>query len=258
MARRWRRSRALAFSLSVGALVLAPVGDAAAQSPRFQLELEAGPAWISRNDVQIPNNATATRFSLNDVTGSGPWPAGRVYLTWNLNERHGLRLLAAPLSITETGTLSQPVRFAGGSYTASAPLAATYTFNSYRLTYRYQLRKTERSRLWIGATGKIRDATVQLEQGSISTRKDDLGFVPLLHVAGDVRLTPSWTLGTDIDALGGGPGRAIDAAVKFGYDRGGRVAYHVGYRTVEGGADVDEVFSFAWVHYGVASIVLRW
>jgi hypothetical protein len=77
-------------------------------------------------------------------------------------------------------------------------------------------------------------------------------------VAGDWRFTPRWHLGTDIDALGGGPGRAIDAALRLGYDPGGRLAYNIGYRTVEGGADIDEVFSFAWVHYGVASLVWRW
>ena len=229
-----------------------------AQTARVQVELEAGPAWISRNDARIPNNQTATRFSLNDVTGSGPWPAGRVYVPWNVNDRHGLRVLAAPLSITETGTLSAPVRFVGGDYTANTAIDATYTFNSYRLTYRYRLRDTDRTRVWIGATGKIRDATIQLEQGSVSTRKDDLGFVPLLHVAADWRLTSRWQVGTDIDALAGGPGRAIDAALKLGYDPGGPVSFHVGYRTVEGGVDVDEVYSFAWVHYGVASIVWRW
>ncbi|WP_373065337.1 hypothetical protein [Gemmatimonas sp.] len=253
-----QRYTAAVHAVASVAMVASLAGTAAAQTPRFQLELEAGPAWISRNVVQIPNNATATRFSLNEVTGSGPWPAGRAYFTWNVNERHGLRALAAPLSITETGRLRNPVSFAGGSYTASAPVEATYAFNSYRLTYRYQWRNTERTRLWVGFTGKIRDATVQLAQGSVSTRKDDLGFVPLLHVAGEWRTASNWQLGTDIDALAGGPGRAIDAAVKLGYDPRGRFGVHVGYRTVEGGADVDEVYSFSWIHYAVASLVWRW
>ncbi len=199
-------------ALSTTAIALAVAPDVYAQTPRVQVEIEAGPAWVSRNEVQIPNNARATRFSLNDVTGTGPWPAGRVYVTWNVNERHGLRVLAAPLSLTETGTLSGPVNFAGGSYSATSPVNATYTFNSYRLTYRYQFRDTDRTNAWIGLTGKVRDATVRLAQGAQSTRKDDLGFVPLLHFAGDWRITPRWQLGTDIDALAGGPGRAIDAA----------------------------------------------
>ena len=31
----------------------------------------------------------------------------------------------------------------------------------------------------------------------------------------------------------------------------------VGYRTLEGGADVDDVYNFAWFHYAVASAVYR-
>jgi hypothetical protein len=31
----------------------------------------------------------------------------------------------------------------------------------------------------------------------------------------------------------------------------------LGYRTVEGGADVEEVYSFAWLHYGAVSLVWR-
>jgi len=29
-----------------------------------------------------------------------------------------------------------------------------------------------------------------------------------------------------------------------------------GYRTVEGGADVDEVYNFAWLHYAVGSLAV--
>lgn len=253
-----KQHRIVVCAAALIASALANPASAQAQTPRLEIEVEAGPTWISRNNAQIPNNTSATRFSLNDVTGSGPFPAGRFYATWNINERHSLRALVAPLSVTESGTLSQPVNFAGGSYTTGAPVEATYKFNSYRLTYRYKLRSSERSNLWVGATAKIRDANIRLAQGSTTTNKKDLGFVPLLHVAADWRATNRLVLLTDIDALAGGPGRAIDATAKVSYDRGGRVAYRVGYRMVEGGADVDEVYSFAWVHYAVASVAVRW
>jgi hypothetical protein len=64
------------------------------------------------------------------------------------------------------------------------PLDATYTFNSYRLTYRYHLHEGPRSSAWVGFTAKIRDAEIALAQGATASRKDDLGFVPLLHVPG--------------------------------------------------------------------------
>ena len=40
---------------------------------KVELELEAGPVWQTRNDVQIPNTAAGTRFSLVDLAGKGPW-----------------------------------------------------------------------------------------------------------------------------------------------------------------------------------------
>ena len=86
--------------------------------------------WQASNDVQIPNDELGTRFSLKDLVGQGPWPAGRLYLTWNVNRRHSLRALLAPLSYTETGSFESPVDFAGESYLPGLPTEATYQFNS--------------------------------------------------------------------------------------------------------------------------------
>jgi hypothetical protein len=245
-------------SLSAAALALAlPLTASAQDTPRFTVEIEAGPVFQTRNDVQIPNNASATRFSLRDLVGSGPWPAGRVYVTWNINERHSLRALAAPLSITETGVPGRAVDFAGASYLPGVATEGTYKFNSYRLTWRYRFRHGARWTWWVGFTAKIRDANIELRQGSTTSRKTDLGFVPLLHVAADGRLAPRWHLILDMDALAGGPGRAEDLAIKVGYDVGHRWTIAAGYRTVEGGAGVDAVYTFAWLHYAVLSAAYR-
>lgn len=233
-------------------------GAVSPQSARLALELEGGPVWQGYNDVEIPNDGTATRFSLADLAGAGPWPAGRLYVTWNVTERHGLRLLAAPFSLTETGTSTGPLSFAGAGYVAGTPIEATYTFNSYRLSYRWRFHAGARSAAWLGLTAKLRDATVALAQGATSSRKDDLGFVPLLHVAVDWQAAPGWRLSFDADALAGGPGRAADASLKLGYDLDAQWSLRVGYRTLEGGADVEEVYSFAWLHYAVVSVVRRW
>ena len=92
------------------------VAQATTWSPKLAIELEGGAVWQTRNVAEIPNDGSATRFSLADVAGNGPWPAARLYVTWNVAERHGLRLLAAPFSITETGQLDEVVRFAGATY----------------------------------------------------------------------------------------------------------------------------------------------
>ena len=243
----------------IGALLHASPGGAQERPspPRLELEVEAGPVWQSRNTAQIPNDDSGTRFSLVSLVGKGPWPAARGYVTWNVNERHGLRLLLAPLTIRESGTPSRPVEFAGASYLPDVPVKAQYTFNSYRLTYRYRVRDAARTSAWVGFTAKVRDATIALEQGATASRKDNVGFVPLLHVAGEWRPALRWRFSLDADALAGGPGRAIDAALKVGYDLRDDLTLQAGYRTLEGGADVEETYNFAWVHYAVASIVWR-
>jgi hypothetical protein len=230
-------------------------GTRAGDAPRFSLELEGGALWQSRNDIQIPNDETGTRFSLVDLAGKGPWPVGRLYITWNINARHSLRALLAPLSVTETGTPEQQVDFAGESYLAGEPLEATYQFNSWRLSYRYRFMERERLDLWVGFTAKIRDAKIELSQGSTTSKDTDVGFVPLLYLAADWRFASRMHLLFDFNGLAGGPGRAFDIALKAGYDISDDWELTLGYRTIEGGADVESVYNFAWLHYAVASVV---
>jgi hypothetical protein len=240
------------------ACVLALSSVAAAQEdPRFSLELEVGPTWQSRNTVQIPNTEAGTRFSLKDLVGAGPWAAGRVYFTWNFKRRHSLRVLAAPLSYTETGIFDETVDFAGDTYEAGLPTEATYQFNSWRVGYRWRFKDGERWKLWLGFTAKIRDAKIALSQGDTSSEDTDLGFVPLLSFAADYRFANRWHLLFDFEGLAGGPGRAFDVALKVGYDFNDRWGLTAGYRTVEGGADIEEVYNFAWFQYAVVSGVFR-
>jgi hypothetical protein len=243
-------------ALSACLALPAPAGAQATDVPTWRLELEAGPVWQTKNDVQIPNDPSGTRFSLVDVIGQGPWFAGRVYLTWNISARHGLRALAAPLNITETAALGEPVDFAGSSFAADVPTEANYKFNSWRLSYRYRFHEGDRWSWWIGFTAKIRDARIRLVQGGVAAEKTDVGFVPLLHLAGTWRLAGPWSLELDADALAGGPGRAEDVSFKVRYRAADRWSLAAGYRTVEGGADVDEVYSFAWLHYAAGSLAI--
>jgi hypothetical protein len=217
-------------------------------------QLEVGPVWQGRNDVQIPNDQSGTRFSLVDLVGTGPFLAVRFYFTWRIAPRHDLRLLLAPLQYIETGNFDAPVSFAGQNYVAAQPVNATYKFNSWRLTYRYKFHTSEQWHLWVGFTAKIRDAKIKLEQGSYSSEKTDLGFVPLLHFRAEYHLNPDWWIFLDLDALAGGPGRAEDATLQIAYNFNNNWSLSAGYRTLEGGADVEEVYNFAWLHYIVVGL----
>ena len=225
-------------------------------SHRLHTELELASVWQSRNEVQIPNEAPATRFSLVDLVGNGPVGAGRLTVRYDLAERHQLGLLLAPLQLKETGTPDSPVTFAGTTFAAGEEVEATYRFNSWRLGYRYLWHSGARAQAWVGFTAKVRDAEIRIDQGDQSSNDTDVGFVPLLHVAGTYRFTERWTGSTEVEALGGGPGRAIDGALKLRYGTPGGPGVSFGYRTIEGGANVSAVYNFAWLHYAVVSIDL--
>ena len=241
--------------LALLAILIGPL--AAADEPRFSLELEVGPVWQSRNTVQIPNNELGTRFSLEELVGPGPWAAGRLYFTWNINSKHSVRLLAAPFSYTESGVFDQPVDFAGASYDPGTPVEATYQFNSWRVGYRWRFKDGDRWNLWLGATAKVRDAKIELAQGDTTSRDTDVGFVPLLAFAADYRFAERWHALFDFEGLAGGPGRAFDVSLKVGYEINDHWSVSAGYRTVEGGADIEEVYNFAWFQHAVVSGVFR-
>lgn len=246
--------------LSAAGLVLALCGGVTpslAENPAFDIELELGPSWQAKNKVQIPNDREGDRFELTDIAGSGPWTTARINAHWNFSGPHSMRLVLAPFSYEERGRLDEDVRFAGETYRASDTVKASYTFNSWRLGYRYQYYAANGWKLWVGGTAKVRDAEIKLRQGQTSSSDDDVGFVPLLHLAGEYRFGERWLFQFDFDGLAGGPGRAIDLGLKVGYELNERWRLSAGYRGLEGGADTDDVYNFAWFNTALVSAQYR-
>ncbi|MDH5546423.1 MAG: hypothetical protein OEZ43_12585 [Gammaproteobacteria bacterium] len=64
-----------------------------------------------------------------------------------------------------------------------------------------------------------------------------------------MRFNKQWHIQSDIDAIGSKYGHAIDFGMFVQYRLHKNWTMGVGYRTVEGGADVDVVYNFAWLHY---------
>ena len=122
---------------------------------------------------------------------------------------------------------------------------------------RYKFHRGDRWNWWVGFTAKVRDAKIELRQGDTSSMDSDVGFVPLLHLAADWRIADRWHLLLDLDALAGGPGRAEDLGLKVAFDINEQWTVTAGYRTVEGGADTDEVYNFAWFNAFVVSGIVR-
>lgn len=216
----------------------------AAQAEVIQVDVETLGAWQGRNVAQVPNAAPATRFAIDDITGSGPFLQPRLQLAGTWGERSEWRVLLAPLGVSERGTLEQPVSFQGSRFTAGA-VDARYEFNSWRATWRRRWIDRDDLQVKIGFTAKIRDATIQLRQGSVTARKANTGFVPLLHVAVERRLSADWHFEGDVDALAGGPGYAIDAGLRLSRRVSNNWHVYGTLRYLDGGADNDEVYAFA-------------
>jgi len=231
--------------LSMVSCSLFSVPGAHAQGQSLGLRLSVGSSFQMRNDVQIPNDENGTRFSLANTVGEGPVNAVRLEALWSINERHGIRLMLAPLSYSELTAFDTPVSFEGEFFNANEPLDAGYRFNSWRIGYFYTWKKTDRTTLRLGGTLKIRDAEIRLEQGDTVAFNDDLGVVPLLYLSGRWALSDRWILGADLDALGGGPGRAIDFGLSLDYALNQKWSVGVNARVLDGGADIDELFNFA-------------
>lgn len=244
----------LGFLLAVS---IPPYSNAQTNHEGVYLEFEAGPVWFSRNDVRIPNNDQGTRFDMAAVTGSGPDFYGRFYATYTFNERHALRLNIAPVRVSGTELYDENIQFKGETFEAEEPVSGSYKFNTYRLTYRWMVQRNQRWDLGLGAALLVRDAKIQLSQGADQASDDDLGLVPLLHLYGAYRFTDKMKVALDLEGAGAAQGRAIDASLKFHYALNNDWDVSLGYRTLEGGADNDSLYTFAWLHYGVLGIGYR-
>ena len=239
----------------VVALLIGLVSTVAAK-PGWQVDLETGPAVSGYNNVRIPGN-TGTKLSLSRDLNIDQTIFWRARLSRIFSDKHSLSLLIAPLTFNAEGILEKDLKFAGGEFASELFVKAKYRFDSYRLTYRYDFYLRDRLRLGIGFTGKIRDAAISVEGGGQRSEKANTGFVPLIN------FRAQWTIGSHLgalfegDALAAPQGRAEDVLVALTARASENLQLKIGYRLLEGGADNDEVYTFALVHYLVIGTVWR-
>lgn len=213
-------------------------------SAQTEVNLEAT-AWNTRlKEVRKPA-VGGTTFSFPELLGNGPTWAFRLDARWQLNPRHGLRVLLAPFEVSGTGSFASPVTFQGRLFRAGEPTRGLYRFNSWRATWFYTPLENEAWTVRLGATAKIRDAKVQLEQDGATTSTRNLGFVPLVYLSAERRFSPGWSAVFETDALGAKQGRAIDAALLVRWQATPRFHADLGYRLLEGGADNDKLYTWA-------------
>jgi len=219
----------------------------------WSIDIESGLAFSGYNDVRIPGN-TGTDISLSQDLEAKSTAFGRLRLGIELSDRHQLSLLIAPLRFESSGTLDRDVDFNGVRFDSGIHLNSLYRFDSYRVTYQYTLFNNEGIRVGIGLTGKIRDASIRIENASVHSEKTNTGFVPLINFAIDWRLYSKLGLIFEGDALAAPQGRAEDVQLAIYGKPSNHLRLRLGYRVLEGGADNDEVYNFALVHYVSAGV----
>lgn len=225
--------------------------------PKFSLDLETGAAFSGYNDLRIPNNEPNTMFSFVDDLTSKPVLYGRANLHYKITPRHEISLLASPLTIRPTGTLDFPVIFMGENFEAGKKIDAVYRFNSYRLQYLYRFKNQNIGIRAIGLSGKVRDAVISLENDEKYAEKTDLGFVPLIGFEFGYDFTYDLAIILKGEALASPFGRAEDVLLALDYDINDRYSLYLGYRLLEGGSDIDEVYTFANVNYAAIGTRIR-
>lgn len=217
------------------------------------IDLESGLVFTGYNNVRIPGDQ-GTFFSLKNDLQSKTKIFYRLRASYTIKSRHTISLLYAPLETKSEGSVANDIFFEGVVFPANTQLNGTYKFNSYRLTYRYNILNRPRIVFGLGLTAKIRDAKIGLSSPGQTAEKTNVGFVPLINFRLLWKTNEKFGFLLDGDALAAPQGRAEDVLIAARYKFTDNLSIRAGYRILEGGADNDEVYNFALFHYASVGI----
>jgi hypothetical protein len=240
------------FLKSVAVLFLAAFVNGSVKA-QATLDIETGVVSTGYNDVQIPGD-NGTRFSLKDDLNSEADFFYRFRFSYTIKSRHTFSLLYAPLKTQSDGRITKDIFFEGVLFDAGTQVNGSYRFNSYRLTYRYDIVQKPAIEFGLGFTAKIRDAKIALSSATLTSEKDNVGFVPIINFRLLWNANDKVGLLLEGDALAAPQGRAEDISIAGLYRFTDKLRMRVGYRILEGGADNDEVYNFALFHYVLAGL----
>lgn len=219
------------------------------------IDVESGVVKTGYNDVRIPGD-NGTLFSLSDELKAETPVFYRLRGGFTIKSRHTISLLYAPLTVNSEGSTARQINFEGVTFPSLTHLNASYQFNSYRLTYRYEIVRTDKTEFGLGITAKIRDAKIALKSSASSAEKSDFGFVPLINLRFMWQFTQRYGILLEGDALAAKQGRAEDALVALTYKISKNLGFRAGYRILEGGADNTNVYTFSLFHYASLGLTL--
>jgi len=180
----------------------------------------------------------------------------RVRANYIIKSRHTLSLLYAPLKTISEGKVPNDIFFEGVTFPANTDLTGTYKFNSYRLTYRYEIVLNPKFEFGLGFTAKIRDAKISLASAGLQSEKVNVGFVPIINFRMLWKPDEKFGILLEGDALAAPQGRAEDILIAATYRLSDHLGLKAGYRILEGGADNDEVYTFSLFNYASVGLFI--
>lgn len=105
--------------------------------------------------------------------------------------------------------------------------------------------------------GQGQGAAVKIEGGGLSSAKTNLGFVPLINLRLFWQFHDRWGLLLEGDGAVAKQGRAEDFLLALQWKVKNNLSLKLGYRLLEGDADVAEVYSFSLIHYVSAGLTFN-
>jgi len=218
---------------------------------QLTITVESGLAFTQYNNVRAPNgdNQQGSLFSLADDFQEVQNPIYfRAEAKYLIASKHTVEITAVPLTVESENFQGNDLSFEGVTFNGNN-VNGKYKFNTYRLSYRYRIVDRPKFLLDLGASLLIRDAAITISQNDTEVSNTDLGFVPLISLDLAYKFNPKFQAVLKGDALVGPVGRAEDVFLGLQYFPASQLALKAGYRLIEGGADVDQVYNFAFFHF---------
>lgn len=181
------------------------------------------------DETTTPTDETLTSYRLTAYVGTA--------------NKNMFYFLYAPLETSYDFVADKNFTFNDASFSAGVATKVNYKFNSYRIGYLWNFSHASLN-YWMGVVGKIRDAQIEIVQGSTSDAFNNVGFVPLLSFGFDWMLGAGFSLFSHSDFLGSSQGSAYDSQLELKWSANS-FAVSAGKRILGGGADNDKVYNFA-------------
>lgn len=220
---------------------------------QLKVGIETGVVFTGYNDARVPGDV-GTKFSLKEDIKGHPFIFYRINASYTLKSKHNFILLFAPLQTTYKGIIYKDIFFANTLFVQNTDIKATYKFNSYRFTYRYDFIIKPKIEFGLGFTAKVRDAKIALSSSIAYDEKTNIGFVPIINFRLVWHCVDKLSILLQGDALAAPKGRAEDVLIAVTYDMSEQFQLLFGYRTLEGGGDVKSVYSFANFNYATIGL----